>query len=120
MQQGLCVFDEHKRLVFCNQHYADLYALPPELIKPTTPLIDILKHRVATGSFAGNPEQYISSRMNLISATGRREEILEQNDGRTIRIFFYPLTGGGWIATHEEFLAGEQWAEATAAERRVG
>ena len=33
MTHGLCMFDGAKRLVICNERYASLYRLPPELLK---------------------------------------------------------------------------------------
>ena len=32
MGEGLCMFDAEKRLVVCNDRYAKMYRLPPELL----------------------------------------------------------------------------------------
>src|SRR5688572_10126065 len=37
MSQGLCMFDAEKRLIVCNERYAELYRLAPELMQPGTP-----------------------------------------------------------------------------------
>src|SRR5437867_9546784 len=52
MTHGLCMFDAEKRLVVCNQRYADLYRLPPELSKTGTPHQAIIAHRVKNRIFA--------------------------------------------------------------------
>ena len=36
MSQGLSMFDAEQRLVVCNERYAHLYGLPPELTRPGT------------------------------------------------------------------------------------
>ena len=50
MGTGLCMFDAEKRLVVCNSRYAQLYRLPPELVKPGTTHCAIITHRVQHGS----------------------------------------------------------------------
>ena len=37
MTQGLCMFDEQKRLVVWNQRYAEFYQVPLHLLKVGTP-----------------------------------------------------------------------------------
>ena len=51
MTQGLCMFDADRRLVVCNEPYARMYALPPELLKVGTPHKTIIAHRVSTWHF---------------------------------------------------------------------
>ena len=53
MSQGLCLFDREQRLVVCNQRYANLYKLPPELTRPGTALQAIVRHRIAMGKYEG-------------------------------------------------------------------
>ena len=52
MPHGLCMFDSKKRLVVCNDGYAEMYRLPPELLKAGTPHDDIIAHRVLSGLLA--------------------------------------------------------------------
>jgi PAS domain-containing protein len=53
MPHGLCMFDSKKRLVLCNEGYAELYRLPPELLKAGTTHDAIIAHRVSSGLLAG-------------------------------------------------------------------
>ena len=53
MGEGLCMFDAEKRLVVCNDRYAKMYRLPPELLKAGTPHHEIIKHRIASGILKG-------------------------------------------------------------------
>ena len=103
---GLCMFDASKRLVICNDRYANLYSLPPELLKVGTTHEAIIAHRVTHGILAGGsstgavheklsalgqlPADQISSRIDKLA------------DGRLIRVVRQPMKGGGWVATHED------------------
>ena len=48
------MFDAKKRLVICNNGYAEMYRLPPELLKPGTTHDDIIAHRISSGLLAGD------------------------------------------------------------------
>jgi PAS domain-containing protein len=68
MSQGLCMFDANKRLAVCNERYAQIYALPPELLKPGTWHEDIIKHRVSSGIFKGETtEAAVSEKLAALS-----------------------------------------------------
>jgi diguanylate cyclase (GGDEF)-like protein len=103
MSQGLCMFDRHERLVVCNERYAGIYDLPPELMRPGTTLTQILEHRLAHGMVpkAGR-DQYVSERKRLVADKVESSGDVEQQDGRTISIHHHPMKGGGWVATHED------------------
>jgi diguanylate cyclase (GGDEF)-like protein len=100
MSQGLSMFDADWRLVICNQRYAKLYDLPPELTEPGTPFAAIVEHRIATNNFVGTAEEYrrITACPEIHPATLLRG----QRDGRVIEIVQEPSRDGGWVATHED------------------
>src|SRR5215469_11875488 len=56
MTQGLCMFDAAGRLLLCNERYAELYGLDPNLTKPGTPLRQLLLQRIASGTFKGDTD----------------------------------------------------------------
>jgi PAS domain-containing protein len=59
MSQGLVMFDSQERVVVCNDFYIDMYGLSRDVVKPGCLLIDLLRHRVATGGDLNrDPEQY--------------------------------------------------------------
>ena len=60
MTQGLLLFDASQRLVICNQRYIEMYGLSAETVKPGCSFHDIIAHRKATGSFAGEVDQYVA------------------------------------------------------------
>ena len=58
MSQGVVMFDSNARLIFRNQRYLEIYGLSAEVAKPGCALGDLLRHCIATGSFAGDPDEY--------------------------------------------------------------
>lgn len=104
MVEGLCMFDAEKRLVVCNERYARLYRLPPELLRTGTLHTDIIRHRIVNGILKGDPsegaaEQFIS-RLAALPFDAVSSRIDEFADGRLIRVTRQPMAGGGWVATH--------------------
>ena len=106
MIQGLCMFDAEKRLVVCNDRYAKMYKLPPELQEVGTPHQDIIAHRVSHGILKGEKngdavQQKISA-LSALPPDARSSRIDELTDGRLICVTREPMEGGGWVATHED------------------
>ncbi|RXG88673.1 EAL domain-containing protein [Bradyrhizobium zhanjiangense] len=104
MVEGLCMFDAEKRLVVCNERYARLYRLPPELLRTGTSHTDIIRHRIVKGILTGDSsegaaEQFIS-KLAALPFDAVSSRIDEFADGRLIRVTRQPMTGGGWVATH--------------------
>ncbi|MGH6770040.1 MAG: PAS-domain containing protein [Xanthobacteraceae bacterium] len=105
MSQGLCMFDADRRLVVCNERYARLYSLPPELLQPGTPHEAIVKHRVSSGTFADEKSglaAYERSASGSRPADQASTQIKKFSDGRLIRVTRDPMPGGGWVGIHED------------------
>jgi methyl-accepting chemotaxis protein len=112
MTHGLCMFDADKRLVICNDRYAKLYHLPPELLKTGTTHQAIIAHRVMHGILAG--EKTTGAVDKKLGALGKlssdeiSSRIDELADGKLIRVIRQPMKGGGWVATHEDITERHQ------------
>jgi methyl-accepting chemotaxis protein len=106
MTHGLCMFDADKRLVICNDRYAGLYRLPPELLKVGTTHQAIIAHRVTNGLLKGEKSAgAVDKKLGALgqhSAERISSRIDELADGRLIRVTRQPMQGGGWVATHED------------------
>ncbi|MCP3408792.1 EAL domain-containing protein [Bradyrhizobium sp. CCGB01] len=100
MTQGLLLFDAERRLVICNQRYIEMYGLSAEVVKPGSSFHDIIAHRKATGSFAGDIDGYVVRVLRDIHV--RNSMVVDTSDGRSIHILNEPLADGGWVATHED------------------
>jgi methyl-accepting chemotaxis protein len=106
LTHGLCMFDAEKRLVICNDRYAKLYRLPPELLKVGTAHQAIIGHRVTHGLLAGEKSAgAVDKKLNALGQLSSHEissRIDELADGRLICVIRQPMKGGGWVATHED------------------
>jgi diguanylate cyclase (GGDEF)-like protein/PAS domain S-box-containing protein len=103
LPQAVCMFDAQARLVVCNRLYAKIFELPPELTESGTSITDILNYRVAAGLFPGvDGLGYIRDRLAVVESNKASKTVLEVKDGRVFAVSHAPLTGGGWVATHED------------------
>jgi diguanylate cyclase (GGDEF)-like protein len=104
MGEGLCMFDAEKRLVVCNDRYAKMYRLSPELLKAGTPHHEIIKHRIANGILKGETSDSAAKRListlNALPPDATTSRVDELADGRLICVTRQPMPGGGWVATH--------------------
>jgi methyl-accepting chemotaxis protein len=100
MTQGLCMFDATGRLILCNQRYAELYHLRPDQARAGVHLRDLLAHRIATGTFVGDPDSYVANLLRQAGEGRTESKTVELPDGRTMAVVSRPMPGGGWVATH--------------------
>jgi diguanylate cyclase (GGDEF)-like protein len=113
MPHGLCMFEPDKRLILCNAAYAKLYALPAELTVAGTRLQDILDYRAAQGSAPREMTIYFDLLSEEAASGGLRSEKVALQDDRTVRITHNPMSGGRYVAVHEDI------TEAVRAEQRI-
>jgi len=117
MQQGLLMFDAEGRLVLWNQRFLEMYGLSGEAVKLGCKLSDLLRLRMAVGTFRGDPDQYMAK---LVGADGRFKgdpdrqfaKLLEEGrvetkefelpDGRIISITNQSTPVHGWVSVHED------------------
>src|SRR5690349_8672048 len=102
MSQGVLMFDSETHLIFCNRRYVELYGLSPEIVKPGCLLRDLLVHRIDVGSFAGDIDEYIARLKEGIAEEKTFNQVANLPDGRAFSVVNKPLSGGGWLATHED------------------
>jgi len=113
MPHGLCMFDAKKRLVICNDGYAEMYRLPPELRKTGARHEDIIAHRVLSGLLAGEKsDDAVEQKLAVLGALSTKDtsrRIDQLSDGRLICVTRRPLAGGGWVATHEDITERQEF-----------
>jgi methyl-accepting chemotaxis protein len=102
MTQGLCMFDSSARLVLSNDRYGEIYGLASEQTMPGTPLRDLLMHRIAAGTFFGDPDKYVVECLRQVAENRTERKSIEMSDGRMISLVSRPMDGGGWLATHTD------------------
>ncbi len=96
MSQGLCLFDADKNLVVSNNRFQKMYGLPDYLVKPGTPLNQVLQFYKDRAGGDINTERPIG----LIGTERSQDNALL--DGRNILIQRTPLSNGGWVSTHQD------------------
>jgi diguanylate cyclase (GGDEF)-like protein len=110
ISQGLCMFDPKQRLVICNAPYARIYNLTDELVKPGTPLDDILGHLFDNGMHASNATsraEYIKWRQTVIDR-GQYDKTIVEFSSRIIMLQHHPMKDGGFVSTHEDITEQRQ------------
>jgi methyl-accepting chemotaxis protein len=99
---GILIFDADERLLVCNKPYMEMYNVPPEVVKPGYgTLTGLLRHRTSNGTFREDPAQYLINLRAALkdgSSTHREPKLA---DGRILSVTTHPMTGGGWVAVHE-------------------
>jgi methyl-accepting chemotaxis protein len=103
MTQGVMLWDTAGRLVLHNERYLEMYRVSRDLVKPGIALIEIIRHRVATGSFHRDPAQYCAELMEAIAAGKTISFVTEMPDGRVISVDNRPIPGSVyWIGIHDD------------------
>jgi signal transduction histidine kinase/ActR/RegA family two-component response regulator len=122
MSQGLCMFDANERLLVCNRRYGEMYRLPPQLQQIGTPYSEVVAYQVERGDLRDEPVETEAARKpgDLSWRPGTSSRVDELADGRHIRVTRSPMTGGGWVATHEDITERKRAArERAAMEQRL-
>ena len=102
MSQGLNVFDAQGRITLLNRRYLDMYKLSPEIVKPGCTLRQLLQHRKETGLFNGDVEPYCRKIIDEMTQGKVMFHYVQASDGRIVLAKNQPLSGGGWVSTHED------------------
>jgi diguanylate cyclase (GGDEF)-like protein len=112
MPNGLCMFDADLRLILSNARYAEMYDLPAHLLKPGTPLQSIVDYRHKIGNGPKDFPDYVTHHKPDAVEGANVCVQFELEDGRTIRINRLCLSGGGYVASHEDItdaVRAETW-----------
>ncbi len=106
MSQGVIMFDAAARVVVCNSRYLEIYGLSRDIVKPGAKLIDIVRHRFASGSLDRDPEKYCAELLDLMASGKTLSFVSELSDGRFVAVVNRAIPGGGyWLGTHHDITA---------------
>ena len=101
MSQGLCVFDTDGRILLFNDRYAKMVGIPAATLSGFA-LLDLVKHRKASGAFTGDPDVFAARVITDAREGKMTSRTIETPDGRALRIIDQPRQEGGWVATLED------------------
>ena len=104
MAHGLCMFDDDMRLIVCNKRYAEMFHLPPEIVRPGMPMREVIELSFAAGNHRHRNftlDEYYAA---YVAALTRASLVAHRNlaDGRIIKLTHEPMTQGGWVAIYED------------------
>ena len=104
MTQGLCMFDERKRLLVWNKRFVELYDIPEKFLKVGTPYEDIVADRFARGVTKTDttPATVKAKVAELSALASDSHRVDEMADGRLIQLSRQPMAGGGWLSIMED------------------
>ena len=102
MSHGIVMFDANERLVVCNDRYVEMYGLSRDIAKPGTTLRELLQHRKGTGTLERDVDEYRSALLSTIAKGEVTSWLVDMPDGRVISVTNRPMTGGAWVASHED------------------
>jgi diguanylate cyclase (GGDEF)-like protein len=101
MAHGVLMFDSDARLMFCNEPYLKMYGLTKDLAKPGCTLRELLQI-IPAGAFVADSEDYVVKLTTCIAEGRTLCNVVNSNDGRVFSVVNTPVSGGGWLATHED------------------
>ncbi|MFL5337092.1 MAG: putative bifunctional diguanylate cyclase/phosphodiesterase [Geminicoccaceae bacterium] len=102
MSQALCMVDAERRLIVCNRRYVELFALPPGLAAPRTPMSDILHALAADGHGAGELANTIHEVQEALIRDSLPGAFIRERSGLSVSVSHRPMPDGGWVATYED------------------
>ena len=124
MADGVAVFDEEDRLVFCNEQYHSMFPRTRDVRRPGTPLPEILRAALERGEQPEIPRENLDGWIATVVAGIRQggEEEIRLFDGRWLLARNRCVAGFGSISVVSdvtEIRNAEQRSAALAAEMKV-
>ncbi|MCF8475914.1 MAG: EAL domain-containing protein [Pseudolabrys sp.] len=102
LSQGIVMFDAAERVLLWNQRYLEMGGLSEAFMRPGRTLREILEARKASGNFPFDIETYCREFRDKITRGNTQSISFESADGRCSHVIMVPMSGGGWITTHED------------------
>lgn len=103
---GLCMFDSNKRLIISNDHYATIFGLTPDMIKPGMLLAEIMQLRIEKGSFIDEEIEDINEKVDeWLNSFMDHASVVQLKDGRYVEMLVRRTADGGWLSTQEDVTA---------------
>ncbi len=113
---GVCRFDRDGRLVLSNRHYAEIYRLAPDEVRPSATPPEIMELRAAAGTSARAGDADLALALSINATAASKTWIEKLEDGRLVQVSRQPAPDGGWVETHED-VTGQEAKRAAANER---
>ena len=114
MSEAIAMVDGDLRMVAWNQKFADLFRLPPSLMRRGVPFEDIVRFGAKHGEFGtdSNIDDLVRARMDSLKRMEPRQFERKRPDGTVIEVRDRPLPGGGFVALYIDVTAHKRAEEA--------
>jgi diguanylate cyclase (GGDEF)-like protein len=109
MHHGLLMVDSDQKVVVVNEQYIHMYDLSPDIVKPGCDLLELFRHRAETGHLKMKPEEYRDTILARVAEGQTTTMTTHMADGRIISVVNRPMSGGSWVATHEDVTERRHW-----------
>ena len=96
LNQGVVITDPKKRIVFCNNRYLEIYGLERSDISDNMTGPDLAELWRQRGILDVSVEDFYGQ------AGAPEGLVTELSGGRSVRVRYFLLPNGGWVATHED------------------
>ena len=96
------MFNANEEIVVFNRRYLDMYKLSPQVVKPGCTFRELIRHRTEVGLLKADPEPYYRRIIDNVRQRKTTRSLIKTTEGRFIQVFNQPMSGGGWVTTHED------------------
>ena len=113
MAHALCMFDQDWRVIVHNRRFIELYGFPPDVVKPGTSLLELVRYSLAHGVHAPSSqsaEEFFEQFKQRIIISDEQVVVRRFADGRLVAVRYQPLENGGRVLTYEDITARERAA----------
>ena len=119
MPGALVYTDEALNVVFCNDRFREMYAVPPELLQPGRPYADFLRYLAENGYYGeGDVDAHVARRVESLRNPSGKSFEDHAPDGRWYRILRRRVAGGGTVTVMTD-IAEQKRAERDLAEKEA-
>ena len=103
ISQGICIFDQSDRLIYCNERYLEIFGFSADIVKPGASRNEILEISFSLGNHGlvslGELKGAYHARLTAQNPAPIEHRLA---DGRTIAIKHRALRSGGSVSTYED------------------
>ena len=99
---GLCVFDNHQRMIVCNERLKRMLDYKQDLFEFGMPTLEqVFRYNALRGEYGeGDPEKHVTRRMELARARVPHTYERTRPDGTVLQIRGVPLEQGGFLTLY--------------------
>ncbi len=125
-KQGICVFDANLTLTAWNREFAELFGLPPGMLRQGVGLDEIVRFNAGRGTYGpGDSEDFVAERVARLLYDDQPNRLRLLSTNRVIEVRSARLPDGGIVTTYTdvtETVLAEETLEAAneMLEKRVG